>query len=156
MTKIISGFPCIGKSTIGLSNKMKYNDLEFRETAAQRGMTEENKDKLFKSYIEVVKLIHESNYYDYLFITDNKRMISELIEAGIPFTYIVPDVNDSNYIKEHKNRVIERNNLKWYEDIIIPRLTILEDEIEKIQDYPNANIEYLTTNRPFLKDIINL
>jgi hypothetical protein len=154
MTKIISGFPCIGKTTIGNSNKFKYNDIEFRETAAQRGMSELDKEKLFDNYANIIELIYKSNYYDYLFVTDNYKLIDNLIERNIEFTYVVPDIKDINFAKIYKERVLARNNLDWYNNVISPKLEILEYEINKVKNYPKANILLLDTKHPLLKNLI--
>lgn len=53
-TKIIVGFPCIGKTSLYQENKEKYMDLEFRETASTKGIDEQSKLRVFSNYLNIV------------------------------------------------------------------------------------------------------
>lgn len=152
-TKIIVGFPCIGKTSLYQENKDKYMDLEFRETASTKGMDEQSKLRVFSNYLNIVKEIVNTEYYDYLFVTDNILMIKNLIECELEFTFVGPNPNDVEFINTHYKRVLNRNNQLWYKNIIIPRLNELKRTLELLR-LNNINIVFLNNEAPFLKDVI--
>ena len=63
--KVISGFPCIGKTTLCHENKDRFMDLEFRETASTMGMNAEQKKRVFDAYGLIITEIFQENYYEY-------------------------------------------------------------------------------------------
>lgn len=157
MTKIIAGFPCIGKTTVGNWDKHRFMDLEFRETASARGMSKANIERLYDNYIEIIKNIVSTGYYEFLFVTDNPKMLDRLINSGLKITYVIPDPQDSHYINFHKGLVLNRDSEDWYTEVIEPRLENLMQSIEKVSSKPYNNIlflEFENGNR-FLPDVIN-
>lgn len=153
MTKIISGFPCIGKTTLYQTNKRIYMDLEFRESATTKGMTHAQKDSVFSCYAQIIKLIYASAYYDYVFVTDNIMLLKWLYLPDVPYTFVVPDPNDHAYICEHHKRVLERNDQQWYDLIIQPRLDKLDATIYLVNQ-DGMPIKYLDSNKRYLSDIL--
>lgn len=154
--KVISGFPCIGKTTLCHENKDRFMDLEFRETASTMGMNAEQRKRIFDAYGRIITEIFQENYYEYLFVTDNRLMLEELHKRKIPFTYIVPDISDNEFMEQYKERVYHRNDKDWYDRIIIPRLDNYYDIIDYVKSIPHANIQYLNTKQPYLADQINV
>lgn len=155
MTKVIAGFPCIGKTTLyneGLQRK--FMDLEFRETATTRGMTEEQKEIVFENYACIVEQVIESGTYEFIFVMDDIRLLTKLSKKNISFTLVIPNPKDATFIEEHHQRVLKRNNQEWYDDRIIPRLNMLENTIRMIQEMPNATIKYLGKDKKFIIDVL--
>lgn len=152
-TKIISGFPCIGKTTLYNSNRDKFMDLEFRETATSKGMDDRTLYKLYDSYVNIIECVLQANHYEYVFITDNLMLLKKLINKGISFEYIVPDLSDNDFITEHYNRVLNRNNQEWYNRIIVPRLDCLQDSINYLTDN-GIEVKLLDKNNPYISSFI--
>lgn len=155
MTKIISGFPCIGKTTLyQTSNKRIYMDLEFRETATTKGMTQAQKDAVFNCYAQIIKSVYESAYYDYVFVTDNRLLLKHLYLLHVPYTLVVPHPTDHAYICEHHKRVLKRNNQQWYDLIIQPRLDSLRHTINLVKRY-GMSVKFLDSDNQYLSDILS-
>lgn len=154
MTKIISGFPCIGKTTLYQTNKRIYMDLEFRETATTKGMTLAQKDSVFSYYAQIIKTVYEAAYYDYVFVTDNRLLLKHLYLLHVPYTLVVPHPTDHAYICEHHKRVLARNDQQWYDLIIQPRLDALDAIINLVNKY-EMPIKYLDLNKRYLSDLLS-
>lgn len=56
MTKIISAFPCLGKTTIFSLNKDTMFDREFNESRSIKGMSIEDRDVFFQQCASIVQL----------------------------------------------------------------------------------------------------
>lgn len=155
MTKLISAYPCVGKTTLYRSDRERYMDLEFRETASTKGMNSECKKRMYAHYADIISEMLLTGTYKYIFITDNELLLKELAKRKIPFTYVVPDPDDAAYRKQHYQRTIDRNDIVWYDNIIAPRNKKLHRMIQWINDRLGMDIYFLNTEKPFLKDIID-
>lgn len=154
--KVISGFPCIGKTTLYQENRNRFMDLEFRETATTIGMGIERKKRVFDAYGSIVEEIFQENYYEYLFVTDNRLMLEELHKRKIPFTYVIPDINDKEFMKRYKERVCHRNDKEWYDRIIAPRLGEYQDTVNYVKSIPHAEIRYLNMKHQYLAEVVRV
>ena len=105
MTKIISAFPALGKTTLTQNNKEIFFDYEVYESRATIGLSEENKKSFFENCAKNLKLIHDANNYKAIFVTDDDRFLSELQNLGLKVTHVLPDVNNSENLEEYKNRL---------------------------------------------------
>ncbi|MBC1483977.1 hypothetical protein HCJ47_11210 [Listeria sp. FSL L7-1558] len=132
MTKIISAFPCMGKTTIFSLNKDTMFDREFNESRSIRGMSTEERDVFFQQCANIVQLQQKIGYYDYIFITDNPLLVS-CLDAQI-ITHVYPNVFDEAVMHEYKQRVLERNDIVWYERVITPKLGYLKGHIIALQE----------------------
>jgi hypothetical protein len=54
--KIISAYPCLGKTTIANSDKEKFFDREFFESRTVIGMSDDVIDKLFSSFADIIEI----------------------------------------------------------------------------------------------------
>lgn len=54
--KIISAYPCLGKTTIANSDKEKFFDREFFESRTVIGMSDDVLDKLFSSFADIIEI----------------------------------------------------------------------------------------------------
>ena len=68
MTKIISAFPALGKTTLTQNNKEIFFDYEIYESRATIGLSDENKKLFFENCAKNLKLIYDSNFYKAIFI----------------------------------------------------------------------------------------
>lgn len=58
MTKIISAFPALGKTTLTKNNKEIFFDYEIYESRATVGLSEENKQLFFENSAKNLKLLY--------------------------------------------------------------------------------------------------
>jgi len=157
MTKIIVGYPCIGKSMFGRGIGKDYvMDLEFRESATTKGMSPFDRLDVFSHYINVIKKIMVTNYYEYLLVTDDVMMVNQLTAECIPFCIVIPHPNDDEYKEIHKIRTIDRSGEDWYQSVIehytYRDLWYLISIAEKNK---NVSIKYLNKEKPYITDVID-
>lgn len=133
MTKIISAFPCLGKTTMTHRCKTKFFDAEIYESRATKGMTDDQIDKFFANAAANIKLIYDTNYYEYIFITDDNRLLDKLRAIGLTIIHILPDTTDQKAMAEYKERVIRRSGKDWFENILSEDLIDLPSKIKQLQ-----------------------
>lgn len=150
MTKIISAFPCMGKTTIFSLNKDTMFDREFNESRSIRGMSTEERDVFFQQCANIVQLQQKTGYYDYIFITDNPFLVSRLDPQTI--THVYPNVFDEEVMKEYKQRILERNDMAWYERVITPKLSYLKRHINGLQE-KDCDVRLTDLDNRFIEDV---
>ncbi|GAB2022843.1 hypothetical protein RyT2_19170 [Pseudolactococcus yaeyamensis] len=134
MTRIIAAFPCLGKTTLYSLNKDKMFDREFNESRSVRGMDVESTSRFFDSCAEMVNLQVKTGYYDYLFITEDERLVSRLgLSLKNQLTLVFPNVFDRAVMAEYKKLVIERSGIEWYNRVMPTKLASLKERIQKYQ-----------------------
>lgn len=162
--KIISAYPCLGKTTIANSNEEKFFDREFFESRTVIGMSDDVVDRLFSSFANIIELQYQYGSQDVLFITDDERLLKHLRRRNIPYTIVLPDVRQNAVFNEYKKRVIERSGIDWWN-------RVLESDIENLKSriYIMLNnestykekgvtlklIDYLE-NRRYIEDVVDL
>lgn len=124
--KIISAYPCLGKTTIGNSNKEKFFDREFFESRTVIGMPNHVINKIFNSFADIIELQYQYGSQDILFITDDERLLKQLRQRNIPYTIVLPDVRQNAVFNEYKKRVVERSGIEWWN-------RVLESDIEDLK-----------------------
>ena len=124
--KIISAYPCLGKTTIANSNKEKFFDREFFESRTVIGMPNHVINKIFNSFANIIELQYQYGSQDVLFIIDDERLLKHLRRRNIPYTIVLPDVRQNAVFNEYKKRVIERSGIEWWN-------RVLESDIEDLK-----------------------
>ncbi|EAE3734167.1 hypothetical protein E4T02_14525 [Listeria monocytogenes] len=150
MTHIISAFPCMGKTTIFSLNKDTMFDREFNESRSIRGMSTEERDVFFQQCANMVQLQQKTGYYDYIFITDNPSLVSRLDSQTI--THVYPNVFDEEVMQEYKQRILERNDIAWYERVITPKLSYLKGHIVELQE-KGCDVRLTDLDNRFIEDV---
>jgi len=105
-TKVISGFPAVGKSHF--YNKTKKESLENENDVPlvsdsdssnfswlkdkEGNNTRERNPKFPQNYIEHIKSKIKERV-DYVFVSSHKEVRDALVEAGIKFTLVYPDLS---------------------------------------------------------------
>ena len=130
MTKIISAFPALGKTTLTQNNKEIFFDYEVYESRATVGLSEENQKLFFENCAKNLKLIHDANNYQAVFVTDDDRLLSELKKIGLKVTHVLPDINSSENLEEYKSRVIKRSGTEWFERVLKSDMDSLADKVK--------------------------
>ncbi|MBF2389853.1 hypothetical protein IA525_03790 [Listeria seeligeri] len=152
MTHIISAFPGLGKTTIFQLNKERTFDREFNESRSVKGMSLLDAQTFFDQCANIVKLQLNSNVYDYIFITDHRSIVLRLYQTSI--THIYPNVFDEKIMEDYKKRIIQRNDLKWYERVIEPRLVDIQDYIEKLIQM-GCDVRFTDIEHPYIEDVFS-
>lgn len=162
--KIISAYPCLGKTTITNSNKEKFFDREFFESQTILGMPEDVIDKIFSNFANIVELQYQYGSQDVLFITDDERLLKYLRRRNIPYTIVLPDVRQNTVFNEYKKRVIERSGIEWWNRVLEPDIEDLKRRISIMINNKGAYkekgvtlklIDYID-NREYIENVVDL
>ena len=162
--KIISAYPCLGKTTIANSNEEKFFDREFFESRTVIGMSDDVVDKLFSSFANIIELQYQYGSQDVLFITDDERLLKHLRRRNIPYTIVLPDVRQNAVFNEYKKRVIERSGIDWWNRVLESDIENLKSRISIMLNNESTYkekgvtlklIDYLE-NRRYIEDVVDL
>ena len=162
--KIISAYPCLGKTTITNSNKKRFFDREFFESRTVIGMPNHVVDKIFSSFADIIELQYQYGSQDVLFITDDERLLKQLRQRNIPYTIVLPDVRQNAVLNEYKKRVIKRSGIEWWNRVLESdiedlksRISIMIDNegIYKEKGVTLKLIDYVD-NREYIEDVVDL
>lgn len=162
--KIISAYPCLGKTTIANSDKEKFFDREFFESRTVIGMSDDVVDKLFRSFADIVELQYQYGSQEFLFITDDERLLKLLRQRTIPYTIVLPDVRQTAVFNEYKKRVIERSGIDWWNRVLESDIEDLKHRISIMTNNEGAYkekgvtlklIDYID-NREYIEGVVDL
>lgn len=118
MTKIVLGFPCMGKTYFAKNND-KAIDLESSEYFFIKDDRFENseqwkglKDRKFnptglQDYLKAIKDAVDSGAYDYVFTSQSPEVVKGIINLGYQPIFVKPhgtELSDVEFIKRAKNR----------------------------------------------------
>lgn len=162
--KIISAYPCLGKTTIANSNKEKFFDREFFESRTVIGMPNHVIDKIFNSFADIIELQYQYGSQNILFITDDERLLKQLRQRNIPYTIVLPDVRQNSVFNEYKKRVIGRSGIEWWNRVLESDIEDLKRRISIMIDNKKVYekmgitlklIDYLD-NREYIENVVDL
>ena len=162
--KIISAYPCLGKTTIANSNKEKFFDREFFESRTVIGMPNHVINKIFNSFANIIELQYQYGSQDILFITDDERLLKQLRQRNIPYTIVLPDVRQNAVFNEYKKRVIERSGIEWWNRVLESdiedlkrRITIMIDN-KKVYEKMGITLKLIDyrDNREYIENVVDL
>lgn len=126
MGMIISGFPCIGKTTLGRQNGISVVDLESTRYKYILDQSIENLEsvklnlncprnpKWPENYIEAIEEAKEK--YDIIFVLGRYDFNLQMLERGISFWVAYPDPTISQK-EEYLERARRRNNPQEFMEI---------------------------------------
>lgn len=162
--KIISAYPCLGKTTIANSDKERFFDREFFESRTILGMPDDVIDKLFSSFADIVEMQYQYGSQEVLFITDDERLLKHLRQRNIPYILVLPDVRQNDVLTEYKKRVIERSGIDWWNRVLSSDIDDLKRRISHMVDNEDVYKEKSVTlqlvdylhNREYIGDVVGL
>ena len=152
MTKIISAFPALGKTTLTQNNKEIFFDYEIYESRATIGLSEENKKLFFENCARNLKLLYDSNFYKSIFVTDDDGFLFELKKLGLKVVHVLPDVNNSENLEEYKSRVIKRSGVNWFYNVLKNDLDALPYKVKRLTE-TNEEV-YFVKPGLYLEDLV--
>lgn len=141
MTKIISGFPGVGKSHLGkrLDNEVKVLDLESSDFKG------ENRWEDYKNGIK-----NQVGKVDVLFVSSHKETRKILSELGLNFYLVYPDRSLKD---EYLRRYAERGSTEEFIEMMDKNFDLFIDSIEN-EEVRCAKIK-LTGEDEYLDSFLN-
>lgn len=125
MTKIIAGFPGVGKS-------YAYKKLtEEGNVVYDSDSSTFNKKYFPRNYIEHIKAVVDEGLADYIFVSTHKEVRIALIEEDIPFNIVFPYSGDKEV---YLNRYKERGSPEAFIKLLDTNFEAWVKEIEAIND----------------------
>ena len=159
-TRIISAFPCLGKTSLTQKYKDIYFDFEIYESRATKGMNQLQEFEFFKNCARNIQIIYNTGFYEIIFITDDERLLQELRKLNLEIIHVIPNTNKKDDLLEYKERVVARSGLDWFNNILLKDINNLPDKLIKIKKLkekiyfvePGKYIEDLVPNIRRLND----
>lgn len=95
MTKVICGFPGVGKSTL-FNNGLNCIDSDSSKF---------DKEDFPRNYVAHIKALIAHNEHDYIFVSSHESVRSALVKEGVEFTLVYPSITlIDEYIERYKKR----------------------------------------------------
>lgn len=154
-TKIIVGYPGIGKTYLGntFSDVIDIDSSDYHwiyhnhEVARDIERRKDCQDRELNSswpynYIEAISQLYHQEEYSYILVVFKTEILPLLSAKGLPFTIVVPR---KELKEEYRQRYISRNNSNAY---ISRMLLEWDDDMRQIESFSNVyyldSCEYLT------------
>lgn len=134
MSKIIAGFPGIGKSYI--HNKVNATDSDSSKFSWKMVNNEKVRNENFVEdyYNHILELLN-SKKYDYIFISTHEAILEKLRDNNIEFTIVIPHEKRKEEFKEiYEKRtnfptdIVINNWDKWLKDILVNKNVAILDK----------------------------
>lgn len=154
MTVIVSAYPGLGKTTITNSDKNRFFDMEVYESRATKGLSESDINKFFSNIAENINLIYNSNTYEYIFVTDDFRLLKKLEEFNIDIVYIFPNPYNEKDLENYINRLIKRSGKEWFDRVMIDDMRNLKDKITYLKN--NKKDVRLVGYNQYIEDLLDI
>lgn len=127
---IISGFPCIGKSTIA-TDSLPAKIIDLESSIFCKGD--------FDSYVDMIKYLDDHKFI--VLCSSHRKVREKMLERNIPYTFVHPSKEDKEiYVVRATERQPHPLNPKTLEDNWDTYLQILPKE----DDYTLGHDEYLS------------
>ena len=150
MAKIISAFPCMGKTHCSKNND-RVLDLEssnyffekkgFEDISNEKFKGLQNRIKRetgLKDYISAIIAADGSERYDYIFISQSPDVIKELLKLKKEVLLLKPVPNEESLLNFRERAKSRGNNIKWIKNTEKFLFRKLED------DYSESEIAQLS------------
>lgn len=120
-TKVVSGFPAIGKSFIAKKFPTMVRDLESSDYHWNKELEEGNvkvvKDDWPNNYISDIKALDKSGMYKNIMVSSHELIRRKMAEAGIKYTNVFPENTPAM-----KKLILERCRIRHNTDEFIENL----------------------------------
>lgn len=150
MVKIISAFPCMGKTHCSKNND-RVLDLESSDYFFEKDGFEDLSNEKFKGlqnrikretgledYISAIITAENSGKYDYIFISQSPDVIKELLKLKKEVFLLKPIPNEESLLNFRERAKSRGNNIEW----ITSTEKFLFRKLE--EDYSESEIEQLS------------
>lgn len=151
-TRIISAFPCLGKTSLTQKYKDIYFDFEIYETRATKGMNQLQEFEFFKNCARNIQILYNTGFYEIIFITDDERLLQELRKLNLEIIHVIPNTNKKDDLLEYKERVVARSGLEWFNNILLKDINNLPDKLIKIKKLKEKI--YFVEPEKYIEDLV--
>ena len=141
-TKIIAAYPCLGKTTLSKISKKRFLDMEFNESSKTKMMNEVERE-------------YYSGNFEIVFISEDDEILKRLLSKKISFILILPNIFKKRVMQEYKRRVICRSGKSWWNNVIEPEISNLQNRIEFYKNNELVEV-YLTDENEYICDKVTL
>lgn len=162
-TKIISAFPCCGKTYVYENQKEVFTDFKTKNgrypvildsdsskyswIISNEGMEKERNPAFPNNYIEYIK--NNIGKVDYIFVSSHEEVREALAKAGINFTIVVPN---KSLLNEWMIRAINRDDEESFVNMLIDNW---DKWLNKINEESNTYAKKIELKRfEFLADVL--
>ena len=151
-TRIISAFPCLGKTSLTQKYKDIYFDFEIYETRATKGMNQLQEFEFFKNCARNIQILYNTGFYEIIFITDDERLLQELRKLNLEIIHVIPNTNKKEDLLEYKERVVARSGIEWFNNILLKDINNLPDKLIKIKKLKEKI--YFVESGKYIEDLV--
>ena len=130
-TKIISAFPCLGKTFFASNNKdialdLESSDFFFDKTGFEHYSSEEfkglsnrvKKENGLQDYLTAIDEAVKSNNYNYVFISQTPDVIKGILNLGYEVYLIKPEPGEESEKEFVRRAKLRGNNDQWIDSTI--------------------------------------
>lgn len=154
-TKIIAAYPCLGKTTLSKISKKRFLDMEFNESSKTKMMNEAERSHFFDFCVQKIEEEYYSGNFEIIFISEDDEILKRLLSKKISFILILPNIFKKRVMQEYKRRVICRSGKNWWNSVIEPEISNLQNRIEFYKNNDLVEV-YLTDENEYICDKIAL
>lgn len=133
-TTIVSGFPCIGKTTNAKLFPLIFRDLESSEFHWLNGDGHTIHPAWIGNYINSIKALDKSGMYYTVMVSSHAEVREAMAKAGIRYTNIYPE-DSPEMLELITQRAIKRGSTKEFVDNLRENYS---DWVRSMAEDPNA------------------
>ena len=154
-TRIISAYPCLGKTTLSKVSKNRFLDMEFNESSKTKMMSEVERSHFFDFCVQKIEEEYYSGNFEIIFISEDDEILKRLLSKKISFILILPNALNKRVMQDYKSRVIYRSGESWWNNVIEPEICSLRKRIEFYKNNKLVEV-YLTNENEYICDKVDL
>ena len=154
-TRIIAAYPCLGKTTLSKISKKRFLDMEFNESSKTKMMSEVERSHFFDFCVQKIEEEYYSGNFEIVFISEDDEMSKRLLSKKISFILILPNIFKKRVMQEYKRRVICRSGKSWWNNVIEPEISNLQNRIKFYKNNELVEV-YLTDENEYICDKVDL
>lgn len=140
MTKIISGFPGIGKSYLTQTSDLVVSDSDSSKF---------DKQYFPENYIDHISLITKAGNYDYVLVSSHKE-VRELLAKDHKYFLVYPD---ASLKEEYMERYRRRGSPQPFLDLMDKNF---ENFVAECKDFQHPNVTHVVLQKDeTLKDVLS-
>lgn len=149
-TKIISAFPCLGKTFFAANNKdialdLESSDFFFDKTGFESYSSEKfkglsnrvKKENGLQDYLKVIDDAVKSNNYSFVFLSQSPDVVKGVLDLGYEVHLVKPEPGQESEKEFVRRAKLRGNNDQWINSVIKflsedPTSYYSENELKKI------------------------
>ncbi|MCR4590095.1 MAG: hypothetical protein K5668_04690 [Lachnospiraceae bacterium] len=156
--KVISSFPCLGKTTICNLNKERCFDRQFDIRRSVQSMGQIECLKFFDACADMILLQYKVDAYEIMFIDNDDRLIKRV--ANDPaikkdMVLVFPNVNDRNIMEEYVIRTSGFYGAAWVNKNLKSELDALPARIKSFID-EGYDVRLTNLSQKYIHEVMNL